>query len=97
MNKAPDGLVLIEKMVTQAKGRIIIMAGSGINHENAEVVVRYSGVTEIHASGRSLYPSKMEFGGHDISMGGIPEISELKISQTDSRKIKKIVQSVSKY
>ena len=97
LNKAPDGLVLIEKMVNHAKGRIIIMAGSGINHENAEVVVRYSGVKEIHASGRSSYPGKMKYKRSTIFMGGLPAIPEFEISQTDSQKIKLIVQSVSKY
>ena len=40
----------IGELVKQAAGRIIIMAGGGINADNAARIVRETGVTEIHFS-----------------------------------------------
>jgi len=94
-NKAWDGRDMIANLISAANGRIIIMAGSGINSENADKLVRYTGVTEIHASARSTYPSNMKYHQKNIFMGDLPEIPEFEISQTDSHKIKLIVQSVS--
>ena len=96
-NKVADGQDMIRMLIKKANGRIIIMAGSGINHNNAEELVKYTGVTEIHASARSSYPSKMLYRKQNLYMGGLPEIPEFEISQTDSNKIKLIVQSVSEY
>ena len=93
-NKAWDGREMIASLVQASNGRIIIMAGSGINNENAETLVKFTGVTEIHTSARSSYPSKMKYQTRTIFMGGLPEIPEYETSLTDSLKIKLVVQSV---
>lgn len=49
---AADGAERIERLVTQAKGRIEILAGGGIDHTNVAQLVRVSGVKEIHFSVR---------------------------------------------
>ena len=95
-NKAWDGRDMISNLVSAAQGRIIIMAGSGINSENAKMLVLHTGVKEIHTSARSTFPSKMKYHQKNIFMGGLPEVPEFLISQTDSRKVNLIVQSVSK-
>ena len=95
-NKAWDGRDMIANLVRAVHGRIFIMAGSGVNSENAEMLVIYTGVKEIHTSAKSTYPSKMKYHQNNIHMGGLPEIPEFLISQTDSRKINLIVQAVSK-
>jgi copper homeostasis protein len=97
VNKVSKGLEIVRRLVKLADGRIIIMSGSGINHKNVEELLKLTGVTEIHASARSSYPSKMLFTKQDLYLGGLPEIPEFEISQTDSHKIKLIVQSVSGY
>ena len=96
-NKVTNGQEMVRRLLQNANGRIIIMAGSGINHDNAEELVKQTGVTELHASARSSYPSKMKFIREGILMGSLPEIPEFEISLTDSHKIKLIVQSVSEY
>ena len=93
-NKAWEGRDLIVGLVQKANGRIIIMAGSGINAENAEKLVQFTGVTEIHTSSRTSYPSKMKFQRPAVFMGGLPQIPEYENSITDSLKIHSIVQSV---
>lgn len=47
---AADGADRIERLVKQAKGRIEILAGGGINADNVAQLVRVSGVREIHFS-----------------------------------------------
>lgn len=47
---AADGADRIERLVTQAKGRIEILAGGGIHADNVTHLVRVSGVREIHFS-----------------------------------------------
>jgi copper homeostasis protein len=49
-----DGRVLIAALVRQASGRIAIMAGGGVNEENAAELVRATGVTELHIRGATL-------------------------------------------
>jgi len=95
-NKAWDGRDMIANLVRAAHGRIIIMAGGGISIDIATLLVIHTGVKEIHTSARSTYPSKMKYHQNNIYMGGLHEIPEFLISQTDSRKINLIVQEVSK-
>lgn len=56
-----DAMSLIEKLVAQAEGRIIIMPGSGVRANNIVEIVRKTGVTEIHSSARKTFPSQMYF------------------------------------
>lgn len=50
--KAIDALPILRSLVNQAAGRIIIMPGSGINHQNARTIAETTGATEIHASAK---------------------------------------------
>ena len=95
-NKAWDGRDVISNLIRAAKKRIIIMAGSGINSENVVNLIKYTSVKEIHTSAKSTYPSKMKYHQNNIHMGGLLEIPEFLISQTDSRKINQIVLAVCK-
>jgi copper homeostasis protein len=47
---APEGAAQIGDLVVQAKGRIGIMAGAGLNAGNVTEIVRSTGVQEVHAS-----------------------------------------------
>lgn len=50
---APAGVAQIAKLVEQAKGRIEILPGSGINARNAAVLVHQTGCTQIHGTFRN--------------------------------------------
>ncbi len=93
-NKAIEGKNMIKSLVAQAEDRIIIIAGSGINDQNAASLVQYTGVKEIHTSSKSFYQSKMIFRNPVVFMGGIPQISEYENTFTDALKIKAVVESV---
>lgn len=50
---ALEGATRLASMVVQGKGRIGILAGSGINPENVDDLLRLTGVPEVHASCRA--------------------------------------------
>ena len=49
---APEGAAQIRRLVVQAKDRIAILPGGGINADNVARLVRDTGVREIHFSVR---------------------------------------------
>ncbi|SMR71229.1 copper homeostasis protein [Aliiroseovarius halocynthiae] len=48
--EAIDGADMLRDMVARAAGRISVMAGCGLTHENVAALVRETGVTETHAA-----------------------------------------------
>ena len=50
---APAGVAQIAKLVQQARGRIEILPGSGINARNAAVLIHQTGCTQIHGTFRN--------------------------------------------
>lgn len=59
-SSAYEGRELIAKLKKQAGERIIIMAGAGVNPDNAAETLAESGADEIHASARGAIPSAMK-------------------------------------
>lgn len=47
---ALEGKEILNQIVKQANERIVVLAGSGINYSNAEDIVHFTGVSEIHSS-----------------------------------------------
>jgi copper homeostasis protein len=77
-----DALPLIKMLNEKAKGRIIILPGSGVRSNNCKQIVQETGVFEIHSSARKAIPSKMEFNAplmneNMISMG----VDEMEINR----------------
>jgi copper homeostasis protein len=91
-NKAETGKELIRQLVATAAGRIAIMAGSGINPANVANLVEYTGVTEVHVSGKHRVAGGMIYRNHKINMGGLSGIPEYEIDVTDSDTVRKIRQ-----
>ena len=50
----------------QAEGRIVILAGGGIDETNAATIVRDTGVTELHVRGTMPYRETMTFHEHPV-------------------------------
>ncbi len=59
--KAIEETALIKQLIDAAKGRIIIMPGSGVRKENIKELAEKTGATEFHSSLKSLHISKMQF------------------------------------
>jgi len=81
------GAGLIRELVLRSEGRIAIMAGGGLNEENARSTVESTGVREIHASARSLRESGMLHRNPDVRMGG-GGYSEYQTSLADPNRIR---------
>ena len=50
---AEKGIAMLQRLVTLANGRIIIMPGAGVNENNAARILDETGATEIHGSART--------------------------------------------
>lgn len=90
-NTAIEGIKAIENLVKQAGGRIQIMAGSGVNANNAQMII-YAGVNALHLTGQSIRDSEMVYRKEGITMGGLPRVQEYKIIYSDFKKIRAVVE-----
>jgi copper homeostasis protein len=89
-NTVTEGIELIQNLVNQAKNRIIIMPGGGINLSNIASIATRTGAKEFHLTGRKVIDSEMIFTRDGISMGGYPGISEFSRKVADREIIKKV-------
>lgn len=87
---AAEGIELIGLLKEKAKGRIAIMAGSGVNEKTAEAIVRGSGVEEIHFSAAAFDQSRMLFHNEKISGMGDESGSEYKLRTVDPNRVREI-------
>jgi copper homeostasis protein len=90
-DKAEEGVELIGELVSQARDRIIVMPGSGINESNIFRIATVTGAKEFHLTGRKVIDSNMIFRRQGISMGGVRTIPEFSRMVADPEKIKSII------
>lgn len=92
-NTALEGVDLLRHLVEAAKGRITILAGGGINEENAASIVQGSGVEQLHIRGTTAVVSEMTYKrkGFDLTKPLMPD--NLR-AVTDARKVKAVVEVV---
>jgi copper homeostasis protein len=87
--KAIEGLETIKKLKLQANNKIEIMAGSGININNAKQFIEIK-IDALHLSASSYKPTKM-VSTNNISMSSMNNKNESKIQYAQIKKIKEIV------
>ena len=87
---ATNGVALLNELVKQANGRIIIMPGSGVRSDNIETLVKKTNATEFHTSARTYAESKMEFINESMD-------EQLTSVTTLSNEIKTIIQKLKAY
>jgi copper homeostasis protein len=84
------GTPLLRELIQKAKGRIVIMPGSGINEETVGAVVKETGANEIHFSAAVMRESEMTFRNPMIaSMGDAPD-EALTIRTVDPERVRNI-------
>jgi copper homeostasis protein len=90
---ATEGSDLIQKLVQQAKNRIIIMPGGGISEKNVMELIRETGVSEIHFSAKLFQSSKNTRYNHLISfLDPLPNDTGRYVTQADVvRRIKMLI------
>lgn len=89
-NFAIDGIDTIEKLIKIANKNIEIMAGSGINAQNAEKFI-LKNIDALHLSASSYRNSEMTYNNSKVPMGNFKLKFENQIQFADFEKIKSIV------
>lgn len=92
-NTVDEGIEQIRILTEQAKGRVQIMAGSGVNAANTSRLVD-AGVDAIHLSGKSSRDSGMDFRNPNVFMGGVPGLPEYEQYYSDVEKIKAVLDNL---
>lgn len=66
----PQGIRVISRLVEQARGRIGILPGGGVEELSVQRVVVATGVREVHVRGTTVLPSPMDYRNPGIDFGG---------------------------
>jgi copper homeostasis protein len=88
--KAAEGIDLIGALVERAKGRIIIMPGSGVNEGNVEEISRRTRATEFHFSATMQRDSEMSYKNQSLAGMGSDENSEYQLRTINPQIIRNI-------
>ena len=86
--RAVEGTALLSELVKKARGRIAIMAGSGLDEETVVEIVRRSGVREIHFSAATYRASGMQFRNEKIAGMGQQSGGEYSLRTVDPQRIR---------
>jgi copper homeostasis protein len=88
----------IAQMVVIARGKIAIMAGSGIDSHNVAKLARASGVTEFHASLRKRVESPVTYRKDDVHMGNQKNLEFIRyeLREEDVRALRQAVDHLAK-
>lgn len=73
---APDGSALLNELVRQANGRIIIMPGAGVNSSNIAKLRTDTDAVEFHSSARRIAMNPVTFLNADVSDYGSVYIAD---------------------
>lgn len=92
-DKAFDGIINIGQAVAKSAGRIEIMAGSGVNADNA-MAIASTGVDALHFSAKKMVAGGMEYRNPRISMGGSDAVDEFALRVVDEEEVEKILKLV---
>ena len=87
---AEQGIPLLRQLQEQALGRIIIMAGCGVNEQNIRRIQEETGVSEFHFSAREPLRSQMQFSNPDVYMGA-KGADEDTILRTTARRVSETI------
>jgi copper homeostasis protein len=92
-DKAIDGIDNIAKAVEVSRGRIEIMAGSGVVAKNAKQLMEV-GVDALHFSAKCMVPGGMLYRNPRISMGGSDAVDEFAIRTVDENEVNEILKLI---
>ena len=84
---AEQGMALLTDLESKAAGRIILLAGCGVNENNIAKLAAATGIHEFHFSARRPVDSGMIFHNNEVSMGGTVHIDEYKRDVTSVQRV----------
>jgi copper homeostasis protein len=82
---ASDAAELLQQLVQQAAGRIVVMPGAGINSGNIAKLMSETGAREFHGSARKIQGNRVTFSNPAVLDFG-------NVYVTDEAEVRKIVQ-----
>lgn len=91
---AEAGIPLLKKLHELAAGRIILLAGCGVNEKNISRIARETGIREFHFSARECVKSGMCYKNEAVSMGGTVHIDEYERNVTTARRVMATIQGI---
>ena len=91
---AESGIPLLKELQQQAGGRIILLAGCGVNEKNIARIAAETGIHEFHFSARESVKSDMKYKNEAVSMGGTVHIDEYERNVTTARRVTETIASV---
>ena len=83
-------------MQQQASGRIILLAGCGVNEKNIARIASETGIQEFHFSARESIKSDMKYKNESVSMGGTVHIDEYERNVTTAQRVTDTIQAINK-
>ncbi|MBQ8366879.1 MAG: copper homeostasis protein CutC [Alistipes sp.] len=89
-DKAIDGIDNIRRAVELSRGRIEIMAGSGVVATNARALADV-GVDALHFSAKRMVAGEMKYRNPRISMGGSAAVDEYALRVVDENEVNEIL------
>jgi copper homeostasis protein len=69
MPTAEQGIDILKVLNVQADGRIILLAGCGVNENNIRRIYQNTDIHEYHFSARKRIPSAMQYINRNVYMG----------------------------
>ena len=89
---ALEGLPLIQKLVTLAQGRVIVMPGAGINKDNIRTIIEQSGACEFHGSASKMCDPGKRYWNQGVSIGtSTSNNDEYSLKETDQWLVDELV------
>jgi copper homeostasis protein len=92
-DKAIEGKANIARAVEISRGRIEIMAGSGVVAANAKELIDL-GVDALHFSAKTMVAGGMKYRNPRISMGGTAAVDEFAIRTVDTTEVTEILKLI---
>lgn len=92
-DKAIEGRDNIARAVEISRGRIEIMAGSGVVAANAKELIDL-GVDALHFSAKTMVAGGMKYRNPRISMGGTSAVDEFAIRTVDTNEVNEILKLI---
>lgn len=87
----PEGVRQIAQLIDQAKDRIVIMPGGGINNYNIQDVAEHTGAQEFHLSCKMVIKSAVEFRPRSLQLVNNEEIHPYNYLMSSEEKISNVV------
>lgn len=91
---AEQGIPLLKELQEQAAGRIILLAGCGVNEKNISRIASETDIREFHFSARKTIKSEMIYKNESVSMGGTVHIDEYERNVTATQRVMDTIQAV---